>query len=344
MAISQKIISRRTLIRSSAAMSLGIATVTSPASGLASKSLVANKTLLMSSILENQSPMNAANLAPALARVLSVQQALTEKLNRDVSFVNRRNVVKAELADSKSMIAEFMGIGDVDDLALVRNTSEANSIVVNGLDLAGGEVLVWNENHATNRRSWQYRMERYGDFLYREFSLPSSLASATEIVNYVRNQLKPETRVVSFSELSNISGKRLPAELLCKAIHAANPKIFIHVDGAQTLGNIPVNVEEMGCDSYSASCHKWLMGPRGTGVLYVRAEWAKKIWPSTLGYAPLFDYPLEELPDTALRFECFGQRDVAAHAAIGEAVKVYQELGGIDPVAQRIKALTDYCV
>ena len=333
-------LTRRAMLGSSAA--LGVSVVTSPLAFAATVPAKDTLRLALSPASSGKAPMNAANLAPALERVLQVQQALTQKLNQDVSFVHRRDVIKDELSETRALLAQFMGVADVDDLALVRNTSEANSIIVNGIDLEGGEVLVWSENHPTSRHSWQYRKARTADFSYREFTLPAKTDSAQAIVEFVRQQVRPNTRVVCFSEISNISGMRLPAEALCKAIHEVNPKIFVHVDGAQSLGNIDVRLDKMGCDAFSASGHKWLMGPRGTGILYVRPEWARKIWPATLGYDVLFDYPLDELPDSAQRFECFGQRDIAAVTALGEVVRTYQEIGGITAVSDRIQALTGY--
>ena len=96
---------------------------------------------------------------------------------------------------------------------------------------------------------------------------------------------------------------------------------FFHLDGAQTFGAIEVNLREIGCDSYSASAHKWLMGPLEAGILYIRDERIPQIWPSivTAGWA-------DNLKG-ARKFEVFGQRDDPRVVALEAAVDFLQMIG-----------------
>jgi len=289
-------------------------------------------------------PMNAANLTPMMQPIATVISAYAERLNRDVSFINRRDIVNETIERSRSKVAEMLGIPSPDDLAFVRNTSEANSIINNGLQLnQNDEVVVWHENHATNHRSWAYRQQRQG-FSIQEVMLPMQPESVQQVVDAFVAKLSQNTRVVTFTELSNISGTRLPSRQLCDAIHAYNPDILVHVDGAQSWGCLNVNIEKMGCDSFSSSAHKWLMGPRGAGILYVNKKWASRILPSTLGYDFKLSYPEDELPSTARRFECLGQRDVAPYAAIGDTVDLFQKLGDSLAIEASIHELTQYAL
>ncbi|BFM14504.1 hypothetical protein R50073_06870 [Maricurvus nonylphenolicus] len=295
-------------------------------------------------VADNVTPMNAANLTPLLLPVAEKVTEYAQQLNSDVSFINRRNIVTKKVDEAREKVAAMLGIDDSEDLAFVRNTSEANSVINNGLVLGqGDEVLLWNQNHPTNFHSWSYRQKRHG-FTLREVLLPAEITSSQQIIDAFVSRLTPKTRVVTFTELSNISGLRIPAKALCSAIHAYNPDIFVHVDGAQSWGCLDVNLSDMGCDSFSSSGHKWFMGPRGTGILYVNKKWASRIWPNTLGYDFLMEYPLEELPETAKRFECIGQRDVAPYAAIGDCVDLYNQLGGSQKIEQRIQSLTQYAI
>ncbi|NIB42558.1 aminotransferase class V-fold PLP-dependent enzyme [Pseudomaricurvus alkylphenolicus] len=295
-------------------------------------------------ITNSITPMNAANLTPLLLPIAEKVTEYARLLNQDVSFINRRNMVSDKVALSRDKVATMLGIDDPQDLAFVRNTSEANSVINNGLDLGrGDEVLIWNQNHPTNYQSWRYRQLRRG-FAIREVLLPEEVTSNQQIIDAFVSRLNPKTRVVTFSELSNISGLRMPAKALCSAVHDYNPDILVHVDGAQSWGCLDLKLSDMGCDSFSSSAHKWFMGPRGTGILYVNKKWASRIWPNTLGYDFLMDYPLEELPETARRFECIGQRDVAPYAAIGHCVDLYNQLGGSKFVEQRIQSLSQYAL
>ncbi len=288
-------------------------------------------------------PLNAANLCPSFTHVNHKLFEYSQLLDNDVSFINRRDFVldKVELARTK--MAKLLGIDNSDDIAFVRNTSEANATIINGLKLKSqDEVIIWDQNHATNNRSWGYRSEQQ-PFNCKLVILPELNLSEEGIIKSFTQKLTSNTRVVSFSHLSNLSGLTIPAKKLCAAIHQYNPDIFIHIDGAQSLGCLDLNLSDIDCDSFSSSCHKWLMGPRGTGILYVKEKWAKKITPNILAYDFTFDYPEESLAQNAKRFECLGQRDTAAYGAISDAIDLHLAIGP-KRIENRIQALTQYTI
>ncbi|MEQ1438249.1 aminotransferase class V-fold PLP-dependent enzyme [Fontimonas sp. SYSU GA230001] len=278
---------------------------------------------------EPRIPMNAANLAPPWRTVrLRVAEAAAQ-LDRDPSFHHRELFLGVERRRAKALLAASLGVASADDLALVRNTSEANSIIVQGIDLdATDEVVIWDENHHSNNRSWGYRRQRR-PFALRVVRLPEAVRGTDQVVEAFLAQLSPRTRVVTFSEISNISGLRLPVAELCAAIRAQRRDVFIHVDGAQSWGATALDLQRMGCDSFAASAHKWLCGPRELGILYVRRESAARLWPGTLGYDLHFEYPEDALPDSALRFESLGQRHDAAVAGLVTALEHQQAVGAV---------------
>lgn len=289
-------------------------------------------------------PMNAANLCPTLQVVLEKQAHYTRMLNADVSLVKRRDFNTDFIAPARKKLAEMIGVSKPENIAFVRNTSEANSTINNGFPLdPHDEVLGWEQNHPTNRHSWLHRQQRM-PFRYLEVALPEQVRSHHEIIDAFVRKLSRRTKLVTFTELSNISGLRMPSKALCEAIHSYNPDIFVHVDGAQSLGALDTNLDAMGCDSFSSSGHKWFMGPRGVGILFVKEQWASRIWPNTLGYDFAMSYPLQQLPDTAQRFECLGQRDDAPFAAIADAVDVHTALGGSAVIEADIQSLTQYAL
>lgn len=283
-------------------------------------------------------PLNAANLTPPLGRVQQAYAEASARLAADVSFHHRALFLQTELARLRGLLAQHLGLADGRDVALVRNTSEANATVVNGFDFApDDEVVLWDHNHHSNNRSWGYRRARR-PFVCRVVQLPEQPRSEQELIEPFLAALTPRTRVVSFSELSNISGLRLPAAALCKAIHAARPEVFVHVDGAQTWGATALDLRAMDCDSYSSSAHKWLMGPRELGILYLRPERAEQVQPHTLGYDYEFNYPEAGLPKGAARFECLGQRNDALFPALSSALEFHLALGPA-AIEARIHAL-----
>src|SRR5262245_62819077 len=152
-----------------------------------------------------------------------------------------------------------------DELALVRNATEANNVVCNGLDLKpGDEVLLTDQEHPGGRCCWEQKAARFG-IKVNTVTLPRPPASADEIVDRFRRALTKRTRVMSFSHVTTVTGLVLPAKELCKL--ARKHEVLTHVDGAHAIGQIPLDLHGLGCDSYATSPHKWLLAPKGTGTL-----------------------------------------------------------------------------
>ncbi len=283
-------------------------------------------------------PLNAANLTPSLSAVSTARHAATLRLDADASFHHRRLFLHAELPRLRVQLSAQLGLKDPDDVALVRNTSEANACIIQGLHLqAEDEVVLWNENHHSNLRSWAYRAERTG-FHCRSVHLPADPVRDEELIEPFLAALQPRTRVVSFSAISNVSGLRLPVEALCRAIHAQDERIFVHVDGAQAWGATALDLPSLDCDSFSSSAHKWLLGPRELGILYLRRSRAGELAPMTIGYDLDFNYPVDGLAPHAGRLQNLGQRDDAALPALAVALS-FQGALGAQRIEQRIAEL-----
>ena len=267
-------------------------------------------------------PMNAANLCPMPSAIGAAVARFAAELDRDMSAGNRRRV-EGFKETARAGIARQLGVG-ADEVAVVRNTSEANGIVVQGLELAAGdEVLLWDQNHPSNHLAWRVRARRDG-FTVREFPVPAHPASIDEVVDAVTAALTPGTRVVSFTHVSNVTGFRMPAAEVCAALRARAPSLFIHVDGAQTWGARAADLRAMGCDSFSGSAHKWYLGPRETGMLYVRADRQDEV-AATVVSIPWGGDVTPEVTG-ARRYEALGQRDDAAIAALAETVAWHDAL------------------
>jgi selenocysteine lyase/cysteine desulfurase len=270
---------------------------------------------------EERVPMNAANLCPSPRAVAERVSELTRDIDVDCSFQNREKFTRT-LEESRSQIAHQLEASP-DEIALVRNTSEANNIINNGLPLkSGDEVVIWDQNHPTNNVAWDVRAERFGISVKR-VATPATPRSIDELVSVFERALTPKTRVLSLTHLSNVSGIRLPIPQLCEIAHKRG--IYVHVDGAQTWGSLQVNLRALGCDSYSGSAHKWFLGPREVGVLYVRKERIPEIWPNTV--APGWGNDAQPDVAGARKFESLGQRDDARLAAIRTAAEFHSLIG-----------------
>jgi selenocysteine lyase/cysteine desulfurase len=270
---------------------------------------------------EAKVPMNAANLCPS-PRVVAEQVAeFTHTIDVDCSFQNRARFDNL-LAASRQKVAEHLGV-TADEIALVRNTSEANNTVNNGLALkAGDEVVVWDQNHPSNNVAWDVRAARFG-LRVRRVSTPAHPTDVSQLVQAFEDAFGPRSRVLALTHVSNVSGLRLPVRELCEAAHRRG--LFVHVDGAQTWGALHLNLRQLGCDSYAASAHKWLMGPKEVGLLYVRKNRIAEIWPNVV--APGWGDKVEPAVRGARKFESLGQRDDAALAAVATAVEFHIAVG-----------------
>ncbi len=265
--------------------------------------------------------MNAANLCPSPESVARTVTELTRSIDVDCSFQNRARYATDREA-ARTLVAAQVG-AEADEIALVRNTSEANNIINNGLDLeTGDEVVIWDQNHPTNNVAWAVRARRRG-FTVRSVTVPAQPNDPDDLIQPFLRALTPRTRVLSLTHASNISGILLPVRELCMIAHRSG--IHVHVDGAQTWGALQVDLHDLGCDSYAASAHKWFCGPKEVGLLYTRSERIRDIWPNTVapGWGATADTDLVG----ARKFESMGQRDDAALTALGEAAKFHASIG-----------------
>ena len=270
---------------------------------------------------ETAVPMNCANLCPSFQSVADKVATLTRVVDYDVSFNNRAQF-NDTLKASRAKVAAQIGAAP-EELALVRNTSEGNSVVTNGLNFrAGDEIVIWEQNHVTNNEAWDIRAKRFGLKIVR-VSVPRVPDSDEQVVELFAKACSDRTKVLTFTEVSNVSGLKLPAKKL--AAMARERGIYCHVDGAQSWGAAALDVHDIGCDSLAASAHKWFMGPKEVGILYVRAGRAPEIWPNTIGYTG--DIKVELELQNALKFETLGQRDDAAVAALGETADLHELIG-----------------
>ena len=276
--------------------------------------------------------MNAANLCPS-PRIVSERVAeLTRDEDADVSNPNRAKFA-VMLEESRKKVAEQVGVTP-DEIALVRNTSEANNVINNGIALASGdEVVLWEQNHPCNNVAWDVRAARHG-FQVKRVSVPADAKSAAEVVKLFEAALTPRTKVLSITYVSNTSGFRLPAKALCSL--ARQRGIHAHLDGAQAWGYLKLDLRDIGCDSFGASAHKWLMGPKEAGLLYVRKERIPHVWPNIVSVA----WGADSLNGSVAsrKFEALGQRDDACLAAVGTAVD-FERIIGFENVEARTTEL-----
>jgi isopenicillin-N epimerase len=229
-------------------------------------------------------------------------------------------------------LAQFVG-ATRDEIALVRNSTEGNSYVANGIDMKPGEeVLMTDQEHPGGEQPWNLKAKRYG-IVVRKIKLPMPVKDAGEVLNLFSDAITERTRVMFFSHITTATGVVLPAKELCAL--ARSKGILSVVDGAHVTGMMRLNVSEIGCDAYSSSPHKWLQAPKGTGYLFVRDEVIDRIWNTivTEGW--------DEPKLRAERFQRIGTSNVPSLWGLRAAVAFANEIG-IDRIESRHRELANY--
>ncbi len=239
------------------------------------------------------------------------------------------------LREVRDALAAFLNIPH-DELALVRNATEANNTVGNGLDLRpGDEVLLTDQEHPGGRCVWELKAARYGIRL-REVVLPKPPASVDQIVEAFERAITPRTRIIAFSHITTVTGVVLPVREICAL--ARQKGLLTHVDGAHAIGQLPLDISGLGCDFYASSPHKWLLAPKGTGFLFIREPLQNQLWVHTAS-GSWRDTSLK-----AYRFSNLGTSNLSVMVGLKAALDFYRAIGPdriyrrIHEMASRVRA------
>jgi selenocysteine lyase/cysteine desulfurase len=164
---------------------------------------------------------------------------------------------------------------DPAEVAITHSTTEGMNIIGLGLDLRPGDhVLVSTHEHPGGMAVWDYLAQRRGVEV-DALQLPLSPKSEDEILELIEKRVRPQTRLISISHILYSTGLVMPVKRIGEI--ARRKGALYLVDGAHPVGMRRVDVKDIGCDFYAASGHKWLCGPRGTGLLYVRKDHTKRL-------------------------------------------------------------------
>ena len=272
--------------------------------------------------------LNNGGVSPTPTHVL-------DQMIRDLRFSNELPVIhmwqtlEPRIESVRRELAAEFGC-DPEEMAITRNASEANEIMIFGLDLKpGDEVIATNQNYGRMLNAWEQRVRRDGIVLKQvSFKLPPP--SPQYILDQFKAAVTPRTRVIEVTHITNLSGQIMP---VAELVAWARPRgIEVFVDGAHAFAHFPFTRDELGVDYYGTSLHKWLLAPIGTGFLYVRKERQQRLWPLMAAAAS---------QDGDIRkYEEIGTHPAANHNAISVALAFHQAIGGARKVA-RLRYLRD---
>jgi selenocysteine lyase/cysteine desulfurase len=235
------------------------------------------------------------------------------------------------LLAARTTAARFLGASP-DEIAFTQNATMGMNALGNGIDWAAGdEVLTTDQEHGGAVSIFRLMAKRRG-IVVKELPLAGAVGGGPEgIVSMFRAAATPRTRAIMVSHITSQFGIRMPVpELIALARERGAMSL---IDGAQAVGQIRVNVHDLGCDAYVASPHKWLMAPKGTGLLYIRRGLQEKFWTT------LASYQWENREQGAFRFMQYGTGSTALIDGLMAALGV-AERHGMERVERWDLALT----
>ena len=338
-------LSRRNILRS-----LGLGALAFSASPLLGKPMVAPiESLPLAddpqfwSKIRNQFPLNKDTVFFNPGTVGAMPKVVVEKMVEHLRYLSENVADWAYKDDNKeefiSGYNNLMGIrtkvaklinGTAAEIAMTDNVTNGMSYIANGISLQpGDEILTTDQEHSGGKGGWLVKEKRYG-VVFKIVTVPKPIHDQKEVYDIIVKAMTPRTKVLMLSHMITGSGAILPVKELCA--EATKRGIFTVLDGAQTIGQIKVDVKDIGCDVYLGCFHKWIGAPAGTGFMYVKANRMKDIWTTVASGR------WDNHEDEGFRFTQRGTGNFPVLKGLEAALDFHEEIGP-DKVYDRIKLL-----
>lgn len=196
-------------------------------------------------------------------------------------------------AQARRSAAAYMGVKP-DEIALTDSTTMGTALVITGLKIRRGqEILSAKYDYYSTHESARYQSARSGASR-RVVPLYDDPSKATEdqIVSSIISQVRPDTRLVTATWVHSATGLKVPIQKVAERLGIINKgrkgadRVIFFVDGVHGFGVENVSISELGCDFFSAGTHKWIFGPRGTGVLWGHPRAQEDVIPTIPTFTP----------------------------------------------------------
>lgn len=248
-----------------------------------------------------------------------------------------RREVYAQVEEIRRRAADFIG-AQSEEIAFVKNGTEGINVIANGIQWKeGDEVILADLEFHSNYVPWM-RLQAAGKVRVNVLKTDASGVISPEKLERL---ITPRTRLITVSHLSNASGALQPIDEICQMARHRN--IFTLVNASQTLGLVPIDVRELPCDFLTACGRKWLRGPEGSGIVYIRKPLIETITPTFTGWGgATWDVQTNAISflATAKRVEA-GCPIIPSILGLGSALAFAQEIG-VDAIFERVKKLTAF--
>jgi len=280
------------------------------------------------------------NTAAASAMPQPVVDAMTSYIQKQASIGPYLPSFRQETYENIDIVREksaiFIG-AKKEEIAFVPNGSMAINFVSGGLPWEkGDEVIVLDTEMLSNYVPW-LALKQQGVHLKVFKTNLNYMVDLEKLEKFIT----PKTKMIAFAHMSNASGALQPAKEICQLAKKKN--ILTLINANQTVGLIPIDVRDLDCDFLLTSGRKWLRGPEGSGILYVREELIQALTPIMIGWGSTnWDYRNDDYSfvATAKRFEP-GCPVIPSILGLGAAIDYANDIG-IHAIHQQVKRLTTY--
>ena len=270
--------------------------------------------------------LNNGGVSPSPTVVMNALKRHLDFSNTSPAYSMWR-ILEPQKETVRRRMARFFNC-DPEEIAITRNASEGLQICQNGIDLkAGDEVLTTTQDYGRMIATFKQRECRDG-IVMKQFKIPIPAENENEIVRLFEKNITPKTKMILMCHMINITGQILPVKKVVRMAKKYN--IPVIVDGAHTFAHFDFNIDDLGCDYYATSLHKWLSAPFGTGMLYVRRDKIVDLWPMQAAWSS------ECKKDDIRKFEEIGTHPCPNKIAIGDALTFQQGIGSKNKEARLI--------
>ena len=248
----------------------------------------------------------------------------------DATAYTMWQILEPQCETIRTGLAEIFGC-DREEIAITRNASESLEILLTGMDFkSGDEILTTTQDYPRMLTTLRQRETREG-LVLKLIQVPIAPKNLDSIVGAFEKGITNRTRLVLMSHVINITGQITPVKAVCEL--ARSKGIEVIVDGAHSFGHFAFKHENLQCDYFGTSLHKWLFAPKGTGLLFVKRDKIEKLW-------PLMAAEKKQAADIR-KFEEIGTHSAAPRLAIGEAILFHNGIGAERKEA-RLRYLSRY--
>lgn len=291
--------------------------------------------------LQTTAYLDSASVVPVCNRVLEAmsEYAVQYPLNYGVGVFPAAKQAAKKVDEARQKLARFINARDASEIVFTKNTTEAINLAAGGGPWeTGDEIILTSLEHQSNLMPW-IRLEKE-----RGIVLKIAQADRDGFIHpdTVEALVTPRTKLINVTYVSNIYGTITPVEEIGRIARKA--KALYMIDAAQAGGRLPMDVQSSGCDLMAICGRKSIMGPQGTGALYIRKELAEQIRPLNIGSRAghVLDGETITLNKSPYRFEA-GVLNTAGVIGLGTAAEVLYEIG-LDVIQSRIAKLTQYMI